>query len=52
MGDRPVVPDSTSAEWAERTPRWPDGRVQKSFVFYAIPRAATPAKANDAKQRQ
>jgi hypothetical protein len=33
LGDRQITPSRNSTEWAERTPRWPDGCVQKSFVF-------------------
>jgi hypothetical protein len=44
MGDKRAVPNSTSADWAERTPRWPDGRVQKSFVFYEM--LPSPPAAN------
>lgn len=48
----PAVAGQISCEWAERTPRWPDGRVQKSFVFFAPPvkkkAAAKPSAANSA----
>ena len=27
-----AAPSPKSTEWAERTPRWPDGTVQRSFV--------------------
>lgn len=37
MGNKPARPTALSGEWAERTPRWPDGSVQKSFVFYESP---------------
>jgi hypothetical protein len=40
MGSRPVMPCLMTTEWAERTPRWPDGRVQKSIVFLEPPPAA------------
>jgi hypothetical protein len=32
---RHVVPQLNSTEWAERTPRWPDGTVQRCFIFKA-----------------
>ena len=34
LRDKSVIASSTSTEWAERTPRWPDGRVHRSFVFF------------------
>jgi hypothetical protein len=47
-----AVPSPTSTEWAERTPRWPDGRLQKSFVFYDLPRPprATLSMASRARK--
>jgi hypothetical protein len=35
MGERTIRPSATSTEWAERTVRWPDGRVHRSYVFQA-----------------
>jgi hypothetical protein len=35
LRNRHAIPCSKSTEWAERTPRWPDGTVQRSFVFKA-----------------
>jgi hypothetical protein len=37
MGGRLARPCLMTTEWAERTPRWPDGRVQKSIVFSSVP---------------
>jgi putative DNA primase/helicase len=34
MSGRPIAPCLMTTEWAERTPRWPDGRIQKSIVFF------------------
>jgi hypothetical protein len=33
MGERASRPSSSSTDWAERTVRWPDGRVHRSYVF-------------------
>ena len=44
MGGGPVVPCLMTTEWAERTPRWPDGRVQKSIVFLEPPPSSYVAK--------
>jgi hypothetical protein len=35
LGKRHVLVSAKSTDWAERTPRWPDGSVQRSFVFTA-----------------
>jgi hypothetical protein len=35
LRNRHAIPSPKSTEWAERTPRWPDGTVQRSFVFKA-----------------
>jgi hypothetical protein len=35
LRNRHALPSTKSSEWAERTPRWPDGSVQRSFVFKA-----------------
>ncbi|WP_428492499.1 DUF927 domain-containing protein [Rhodopila sp.] len=43
LGDKPATPWLASGEWAERTPRWPDGRVQKSFMFLEpLPQRGAP----------
>lgn len=42
--DAPALRGGISCAWAERTPRWPDGRVQKSFIFFAPPVKAPPVK--------
>jgi hypothetical protein len=34
LHDQLITPSVTSTEWAERTPRWPDGRVHRSVVFW------------------
>lgn len=36
LGDKTATPSLTTPEWAERTPRWPDGSVQRSFVFKSL----------------
>ncbi len=36
LRNRHAIPSPKSTEWAERTPRWPDGTVQRSFVFKAL----------------
>jgi hypothetical protein len=41
MGERASRPSAATTEWAERTLRWPDGRVHRSYVF-AAPFAAVP----------
>jgi hypothetical protein len=33
MGERRTTPSASSTAWAERTVRWPDGRVHRSYVF-------------------
>jgi Domain of unknown function (DUF927) len=40
LGNKPAMPWPTTCEWAERTPRWPDGRVQKSIIFRSPPATA------------
>jgi hypothetical protein len=56
LGDKAATPWLSSGEWAERTPRWPDGRVQKSFVFFephdGAATRAQPDSAHSGKHSQ
>jgi hypothetical protein len=46
MGDKAAEsPNSDSTDWAERTPRWPDGKVHRSIVL-RMPALTAMAKAH------
>ena len=52
MGERRCQPSSSSTQWAERSVRWPDGRVHRSYVFRDPFLPAPTAVARIGRQRR